>query len=145
MSKTKRPTSKNDPTTNKIPRHVEPFIDKKKVFWSFSIYDSGIKFPSTSQNDIIFSQAANCIKDCELRTWPDIEKNRKRDHPISVDVIEPFARARLAEIGQDDIDELWSIHFNGLFRLWAIREQSLLKILWLDPEHQICPSRIKRT
>lgn len=145
MPKRKKPAVKTSPKSEKIPRRAESYPDRNKVFWSFSIYDSGINIPGSRADNVLFSEMANNIKQCELRTWSDIENNQGRDHPITIDKLEKFARKRLTEIGQDDIDELWSIHFNGLFRLWAIRDQSLLKILWIDPDHKICPSIKKHT
>lgn len=145
MAKNKRPLSINNPKTEKIPRHLDPYIDQNKVFWSFSIYDSLINFPGIGTRDFSFSVIANYFCDCEKRTWADIERNHKRDHSIEISKLAKFARERLVEIQQDDIDHLWSIHVNGLFRIWGIRDHSLLKVIWLDPNHKICPSNKRNT
>lgn len=85
------------------------------------------------------------IKNTELRTWSDIERSQDRDHPIECYRLEKFAQDRLTRLQLDDNDELWSIRFNGRCRLWGIREGSLLQILWLDPQHEVCPSHKKHT
>lgn len=69
----------------------------------------------------------------------------KRDHPIEAYKLQKFAQDRLAELQMDDLDLLWSIHVDGAFRIWGIRDASLLKILWIDPCHEICPSYKKHT
>ncbi len=85
------------------------------------------------------------IKNTELRTWSDIERSQDRDHPIECHRLEKFAQDRLTRLQLDDNDELWSIRFNGRCRLWGIREGGLLQILWLDPQHEVCPSHKKHT
>ncbi len=141
MSKTKKPTSKLNPKTEKIPRQTESYRDHTKVLWSFSIYDSAIVFPKANIPNLEFSSIANQLKNIETRTWQDIDNSRDRDHPIEVSRLAKFAQARLKEIFQDDIDELWSIHTNGVNRIWGIRDRSLFKLLWIDSKHEVYPTR----
>ena len=139
------PTSRFHPDPKKLPRHLETYSDEKRVFWSFALYDPEIMFPSGSSPEMNFCNVGRFIKATEQRTWADIEHNRDRDHPIDRDKLAKFARDRLTELQIDDYDIFWSIHFNGKCRLWGIREGSLFQILWLDPNHEVCPSRKKRT
>lgn len=141
----KQPTSKIIPEPQKLPKHLEPYGNDKHVFWSFSIFDPGLEFPKSSWENVPFIEIATAIKSCEQRTWVDIEANHKRDHPIEINNLSKFARDRLCELQLDDIDELWSLHFDGRCRLWGIRNQTLIQILWLDPLHAICPSEKKNT
>jgi len=53
------------------------------------------------------------------------------------------ARARLREIGQDDVDEIVSLGLSSAERVWGIQEDDVLKLLWWDPNHQIRPSMRK--
>jgi hypothetical protein len=50
------------------------------------------------------------------------------------------AQRRLVAIAQDDIDDLFSLHLGGKPRVWGVRDGSVLRLLWWDPEHEICPS-----
>jgi len=50
------------------------------------------------------------------------------------------AQDRLAELRQDDRDELWEIRITSEARLWGIREGDRFYLLWWDPEHEVCPS-----
>ena len=111
------------------------------MFWSFSLYDP--EFPIASPNH--FHLIASAIKSTELRTWEDIGNHRDRDHPVTIDKLEKPARDRLATLKLDDTDEIWSIRFTGRCRLWGIRDGTLIKILWLDPNHEVCRSHKKHT
>jgi len=145
MGKKKQPVAEYIPDLQKRPKHIEPYIDEKRVFWSFSIYDPDLRYPNESHKTISFHRIATAIKYCESRTWVDIEANHKRDHPINIDQLEKFARDRLEELQLNDFEVLLSLHFNGRCRLWGIRNQTLFQVLWLDPDHLICVSHKKHT
>lgn len=145
MGKNKSPQAKFDPKIEKLPRHLEPYHDEKRIFWSFSMYDPEIIFPKAGQPNLDFCVVATAIKETERRTWSDIDGNHKRDHAIECSRLAKFAQDRLSAIQLDDTDELWSIHINGKFRLWGIRDGSLFRMLWLDPQHEVCPSPKKHT
>ncbi len=49
------------------------------------------------------------------------------------------ARQRLVELRQDDVDELFSLRMTGRRRVWGFREANVLRFLWWDPDHQVCP------
>lgn len=50
------------------------------------------------------------------------------------------AQTRLEELKLDDEEELFRFRLDGTARVWGIREGRVFKILWWDPEHEICPS-----
>ncbi len=60
-------------------------------------------------------------------------------HPIPLDKLSKEARERLAAIRQDDIDELMSFRVMGEPRVWCIPHKNLMRVLWWDPKHQVCP------
>lgn len=80
----------------------------------------------------------------EGMTWTEIEQSTG-SHPISKNLLIKSAQDRLIEIKQDDVDELFSLRVNGKARIWGIREEHVLRVLWWDPEHQVCPSEKKNT
>ena len=49
------------------------------------------------------------------------------------------ARDRLAEIGQDDLDELMSFRITGESRVWCIQDSAIMRVLWWDPHHGVYP------
>jgi hypothetical protein len=74
----------------------------------------------------------------EKMNWEDII--RSGSHPIEVQKCDRTARERLLKIQQDDIDELMSFRISGKKRVWCIRDNNIMRVLWWDPNHEICPS-----
>ena len=83
------------------------------------------------------------LKDFETMTWADIE--RGGSHFIEVRKIEKEAQERLVTLRQDDIDHLFSLRVSGKGRVWGIRNGGTLRLLWWDPQHEVCPSLLKHT
>jgi len=80
----------------------------------------------------------------ETMTWHEID-GPSGSHAIAVDSLTKAARDRLLAIGQDDVGECFSLRINGPARVWGIREEHVLKLLWWDPHHEVCPSDRKHT
>lgn len=81
------------------------------------------------------------LSEFERKTWNEILiKERYRNHLIVISKICPRAQKRLRKIKQDDIDELVSLRLTGQKRVWGIKEGNILKVLWWDPDHTVCPS-----
>ncbi len=82
----------------------------------------------------------------EAKSWSEILiKDKHWNHTISVDDLCKDAQDRLVQIDQDDVEELISLRLSGSERIWGIRDRDILKILWWDPDHQVCPSPKKHT
>lgn len=62
------------------------------------------------------------------------------DHPIPRSSLSRKAEKRLNKIGEYDLEELFSLRFGNLIRVYGIREGNVFKILWLDSKHKICPT-----
>ena len=110
--------------------------------WRFSTVDKGGAFAwptnTTTELDIIQK-----LRQFDTMHWSNIEG--PDHHFIEVSKLSKAARDRLAEIHQDDIDEIFSFHFSGKPRIIGIRDRSVVKLLWWDAEHQVCPSVKKHT
>jgi len=83
------------------------------------------------------------LRPFETRTWGEIEG--RRDHFISRDRLIADAQKRLLDIERDDVEELFSLHLDGQKRIWGVRDGAVLRLLWWDPEHEVCPSPKKYT
>jgi len=82
----------------------------------------------------------------ESMTWAEIIRSKKKNHLVPVSNLCSEAQRRLEELGQDDCGELQSLgQMGSLPRIWGIRLHNILKVLWWDPEHRICPSLKKYT
>jgi len=79
----------------------------------------------------------------ETMTWQQIEQ--AGSHNVSIDLLCKAAQDRLVERQQDDIDEIFSLRIGAQKRVWGIRDNEVLRILWWDPEHEVCPSPKKHT
>lgn len=64
-------------------------------------------------------------------------------HNIPVGDLSKPARDRLLEIELDDTDELFSLRLKGKERAFGIKDRSTLKLIWYDPDHEVCPSNKK--
>ena len=85
----------------------------------------------------------NKMRNFETMTWGEILG--RHHHAIAVnDIIEP-AQNRLEQLGYDDQAELVSFRLSNTERIWAIRSGEDAFLLWWDPNHEICPSYLRRT
>lgn len=81
------------------------------------------------------------LHDFEGMTWGDIiaqsggRAHGTNHHPLPVDGLTKEAQDRLVELGHDDIDEVFSFRITNTLRLYGIREDRTLRIIWRDPHH----------
>jgi hypothetical protein len=139
----KRPRTRVSPHPHKQPKSEPP--GPRTVQWSFAIYDPDIQWGTDDGANEPFRNIARRLKQYESMSWSEIERNRRRDHWVALDQLSKRARDRLMEIRQDDIDALWRFRFSGEQRLWGIRVGNVFRILWWDPEHEVCPSHLRGT
>ena len=86
------------------------------------------------------------LSELEKRTWKEILIiSSYYNHLIEVGRLCKEARNRLQEIGQEDIDELLSLRLTGTERVWGILEHNVVKLLWWDPNHQVCEVPLRNT
>ena len=139
--KKKRPGAQFNPTSEKRPRVDEP-IDRepdRAVSWHIRILDRGGPWHwDAIDAATLWSELHQKLGNFETMRWSEVLG--RRNHEVKQSALCPEARRRLVEIDQDDIEGLVSLHLNGRKRVWGIRDGNVLKILWWDPEHQVCPS-----
>ena len=86
------------------------------------------------------------LADFERRTWREIlVDSKKQNHAIPTGDLSREARTRLEELKLDDVDEVISLRLSGKERVFGIRQDVALTLLWWDPEHEVCPSELKHT
>jgi hypothetical protein len=82
----------------------------------------------------------------ETMTWGQIlAEGRKQNHPIDVSKCSREAQERLRFLKLDDQEQLMSLSVNSRARVIGILDRATFRILWWDPDHQICPSQLKHT
>ncbi len=90
----------------------------------------------------LLSEIIPKLKDYETQTWGEVEGSR--NHSVDVENCVKMATSRLAEIDVYE-DSLFSLRLTGTNRIWGIKDVAILRILWWDPNHEVCPSQKKGT
>lgn len=122
-----------------------PSSDTDKPVWRFSLLDWDGPWGWRDIEALKWQEILQKLGYFETRTWADIKSDRN-NHSVEIqNSPNPEVPKRLAEIHQEDIDELFSLRFSGKERLWGILDNHILKILWWDPHHEIWPSTKKHT
>lgn len=139
--KAKNATFGAPPIPEKTPKFQDPCIDGLPLAWRFSGADNGGPFEWDIQPDAKFREVLEKLHEFEGKNWAEIIKTKS--HPIAVTGICKEARDRLTDIKRDDVDELMSFRLTGPNRVWCIQAGNIMRALWWDPEHKICPAKKK--
>lgn len=90
------------------------------------------------EKEFFFVNILPKIKNFESMFWNEILG--RKSHPIPTANLCKEAQKRLVDINLDDVEELVSLRLTGAQRIWGVRYSNILKILWWDPKHEVCPS-----
>lgn len=144
--KVKKPRIVQEPHIQKQPT-IGNYLasnDSGSVFWSFSLLDcDGPWGFNKICRDELHQLVTNGFKHKEGVSWAEIKSSGS--HHVEKNKLIKNAQKRLAEIYLDDHDELFSMRLTGKKRIWGIRDGNIFKLLWWDPEHEVCPSYKKGT
>ena len=87
------------------------------------------------------NQVRERLANLEKMMWKEILfQGGYRNHLINKNRLCNEAQGRLEAIGQDDIDAVMSLGVTQMGRVFGILEHNVLKLLWWDPNHLVCPS-----
>jgi hypothetical protein len=125
----------------KKPKFQDPCIEGLPLAWRFSGADKGGPFEWSIQPDAKFREVMEKLHEFEGKNWADIINTGS--HPVGVNDICKDARDRLTDIKRDDLDELISFRLTGPNRVWCVQAGNIMRALWWDPDHCICPSKKK--
>ncbi len=142
--KPKTPKRAEQPETAKQPKAVEQVdTDKQAPVWRMGRLEMAGPFGWEKVDKPTAEKILAALRHYEGTTWDDLlVANKKHNHAIAVSRLCKPAQRRLKELQLDQIEELVSLG-SGLGnkpRIFGIRDQNVLEVLWWDPEHQICPS-----
>jgi len=113
--------------------------------WVFSALDENGPWGRSKLSGFsIWDDILPKIQNFETMTWSEIESNKHLNHSVGVDSLCKEARERIFYL-KLGVDELFRFRLTGKQRLWGIRDRERFKILWWDPEHEVCPSTKKHT
>lgn len=136
--KDKRAKVAENPQPQKAAKIEHAHIEGLPLAWRFSGCDTAGPFAWTALDDPEYKQVIEALHEFEKKNWNEILATGS--HPIEAYRIEKAARDRLVAIEQDDIDELMSFRLSGKNRVWCIRIQNIMRVIWWDPEHQVYPT-----
>lgn len=135
-------------TGKKTPVVIETPVDFHGMppVWSFLKVDmEHKKWGITSCADCL-NRVVQTLRDFErMGNWGEVlrltcgRKGRTRNHPIAVSEICRDAQKRLSELNMDDADNMYSLALGGKLRIWGIMQDAVLRIVWIDPNHEIFP------
>lgn len=140
-----RPRRGHEPEKRKKATSSQPLTTQnKKLVWKVSGIDdnSNWGWQNITCPDFL-RKIWEKMRNFETMTWSQILGRNHHMIPVS-DIIKP-AQERLRELKHDDQEELVSFRIGGRERIWAIRSEEKAFLLWWDPNHEICPSRLRNT
>lgn len=69
------------------------------------------------------------------------DNGKKKNHTVKMEGLTKPAIRRLRRINMDDIPGVFSLRFENMFRIIGIRDEAILDILWIDPNHEVCKTK----
>jgi hypothetical protein len=132
----KKPKLKHEPSGPQV--RTGPTVDYRTydIGWQFRILDPEGPFGwHVCDRETLIGKIHDRIKSVESMRWGEILG--KNLHAIETWKLAKAARDRLEVIGQDDVDELYTLRVEKKRRIWGIRDRMFFKVLWWDPEHQV--------
>lgn len=143
--KNRQPKIANQPTPQKVAKFAtDPKVRGGPIVWRFSHADMGGPFAWCAiPDDATFCAVVNRLANFETMTENEITQGGS--HSIELHRLSKAARDRLQEISHDDLDSLYSLRIKGAERVFCIHHGGTMRVLWYDPDHQVCPSTKKHT
>lgn len=145
--KLKRPSQSVEPKPEKRPKTVfsQSQIEGRPLAWRFSHADKDGQWAWSGweDNPSVFLAVLERLHSYESLNWNEIIQTGS--HPISLARLAPEAFRRLEAKNLDDIEELMSFRINGEERVFCVRHENIMNVLWYDPRHEVCPAVKKHT
>ena len=121
--------------------------DQNTPSWRFSRFDSDSADWGMSTLKKELGNVLDCLRSYEDCTWQLIKtmthgkKGKTKNHTVGIDKLTKKGRKRLNDIKNDDIEDVFSLRYNGLFRIIGLLRGEILYILWIDPNHEVCETK----
>lgn len=144
--KNKEPKAKVSPLERKVPRVAAPPPTFRGgiLSWRFNAADKNGPFAwSNLTNGDEFMAVIQKLTDIEPMSEND--QQSKGCHFIQVEKLSRPAQDRLQVLQLDDLDEIYSIRLSGRGRVFCVHRPEYMRVLWFDPNHEVCPSIKKYT
>lgn len=136
----KKPKIREFHTLSKIPRIESGLINPRglKPNWILGTIDLESKWSWNIEKELFLTDIFPKIKYFETMTWNEILN--RNNHEVELTRIIRDAQQRLEELRLEDTDKLVSLRLSNKQRIWGILINNTMKVLWWDPNHEVCPS-----
>jgi hypothetical protein len=136
---TKTPRAGITPETNKVPR-ADPIPYAEQPSWRLKTLDFGGPYGWMQMARDDLTRVVDRLRDLETMTWQAIlQEGDHWNHAIDTNRLCKKAQDRLVDIKLDDIDSVISLRVGGSERVFGLRFGAVLRLLWWDPKHEVCP------
>lgn len=126
--------------------------DNKRIIWRFDKIDRTEKFAfDLNREDFDHKEFMDKLLSYSTMTWAEAKRQthddgRSKNHSIDIASMSKEAKDRFkARELEDFYDAIFSFSLNNLWRIVGIRENEFFDVLWHDPNHEVCPSKLKHT
>jgi hypothetical protein len=141
----KKPQIPSGIQTPRIPVYLgNPYLEGRHLCWRFSSADIGGPFGCGQFSLDDFTQLWDRLRAFEKMNISQL-RAAKSFHGVPCANISPIAKKRLEEINKDDLDTIYGFHIMGECRLWCMRHENILSVLWWDRNHEVYPVGKKHT
>ena len=145
QGKAKQPILTANPPTPKIPFYLgSPNLEARHIAWRLSKADVDGPFSCGDFVHDDFKKLWDRLRAFEKMSIAEF-KQAGSFHKVPTLNLSKLAKSRLQGIGLDDVDVLYSFRITGACRLWCMKHENLLSVLWWDEKHEVYPSHKKNT
>lgn len=125
-------------------RLINPNVDECYPVWHLGSFDDKPDWCSKCHwtEKVAKDVFERLMKLSDLK-WSEIKGGEH--HSVEINLLISDAQKRLRDLGMVDIERLFSIRVNGEQRIWGVLQRNEFHILWWDPEHKVCESKLKHT
>lgn len=145
MGRGKKPSRAFNPQASKVPRggSLADNMAGKPFAWTLESIDLDGPFGwhAVPAAELLTSVIPRLLS-LQTMTWSELLA--VGCHEIEITAIVKEARERLTELGYE-IETIYSVRVTGRCRVFGVKDGAIFRVLWWDPEHQICPSQKKHT
>src|SRR5205085_189688 len=138
--------------TGGAPEAFEESVNRQTPAWQFRTIDES--HPDWGWKNLLPTDWRNVLghlRAFEGMTWNDIQgaaggrSAGTNHHSLAITELVSRAQKRLTELGHDDVDEVFSLRLNNTVRIYGIKEERTLRIVWRDAHHGTkrgcCPTK----
>lgn len=134
------------PVPVKKPRYFQapPPFRGGVLAWRFNAVDKEGPFAWTNLRDPHeFKRVIEKL--AEFETMSVSQLSEHGCHFVDITALSKRAQQRLMKLKLDDLDALYSLRLTARSRVFCVHRPQYMRVLWYDPEHQVCPSPKKHS